>query len=129
MNRFERPRGRRPNSRKYVLSIAISSGSKSTPPSQFSEQEERPRRVIIPTKRTRSSRPPSHFGSRKGKERARATECVFRRVEQSLPYAQILASTRRLSVPLSRKQHGRLVQEETQIFETPISICRVRPSA
>ena len=51
-------------------------------PSQFSEQKERPRRIIKPTKRARSSTPPSHFGSRKGKEPAHATKRVFRRVEQ-----------------------------------------------
>ena len=50
-------------------------------PSQFSEQMERPRRVIKPTKRARSPTPPAHFGSRKAKERAQATKRVFRRVE------------------------------------------------
>ena len=52
-------------------------------PSQFSEQKERPRRIIKPTKRARSSTPPSHVGSRKGKEPAHATKRVFRRVNQT----------------------------------------------
>ena len=51
-------------------------------PTQFSEQQERPRRTIKPTKRARSSTPPSHFGPRKGKEPAHATKRVFRRVNQ-----------------------------------------------
>ena len=53
-------------------------------PTQFSEQMERPRRIIKPTKRARSSTPPSHFGSgsRRGKGPAHATKRVFRRVNQ-----------------------------------------------
>ena len=51
-------------------------------PSQFSEQKERPRRLIRPTKRARSSTPPPRFRSRKGKEPAHATKRVFRRVNQ-----------------------------------------------
>ena len=54
-------------------------------PSQFSEQKERPRRIIKPTKRARSSTPPSHLGSRKGKEPAHATKRVFRGVNQPSP--------------------------------------------
>ena len=52
-------------------------------PTQFSEQRERPRRIIKPTKRARSSTPPpSRFASRKGKEPAQATKRVFRRVNE-----------------------------------------------
>ncbi|KAM0803427.1 hypothetical protein BDR22DRAFT_840852 [Usnea florida] len=51
-------------------------------PSLFREQQDRPRRTIRPTKRARSSTPPFHPRSRKGKETAHATKRVSRRPSQ-----------------------------------------------